>query len=426
MDFLPFFLGYVGIFGIVAVLVLFANSTPYFSSVSDRIKQIIIRTVHKVVPTFIINLVKDIVHYVFNTRNHVMQFMFGILVVGGNVILMMDVMPLLYIFEPEENHMFLPMVFLFVNLAAFHLSCATDPGHITSSNVAMLASLYKADGIMFKAGSQCSTCKLAKPARSKHCSICNRCVHRFDHHCIWTNNCVGAGNLRWFFGFLWTLVVMVVNGAVMGTRAMMLMVQHLKIMDSGYVDPSTGNVLPVTIPVMIQHLFMQHPRCVFLISSLFMLTVLLGLFTLYHTYLLLNNQTTNERYKIADLPVVKLGGHPQDEASHKESTSPGSSENKQQRDKNGRHLSGQDQKKNSKSSRKQASSPKSGENRKVENNTAVRGHKCDEKDVSSFYNKGLYQNICEVLFPWSDLAEMQEVAPQNVQSTDSIHKRKKR
>lgn len=47
-------------------------------------------------------------------------------------------------------------------------------------------------------GSFCQKCNAHRPPRSHHCSICQRCILQFDHHCIWLNNCIGYGNHRSF------------------------------------------------------------------------------------------------------------------------------------------------------------------------------------------------------------------------------------
>jgi palmitoyltransferase ZDHHC4 len=55
---------------------------------------------------------------------------------------------------------------------------------------------------MFMPKTECTTCKFVKPARSKHCNMCGCCVERFDHHCIWINQCVGLNNYKYFLSFL--------------------------------------------------------------------------------------------------------------------------------------------------------------------------------------------------------------------------------
>lgn len=48
----------------------------------------------------------------------------------------------------------------------------------------------------------CRECKVWKPDRCHHCSKCNRCILKMDHHCPWFATCVGFKNQKLFVQFL--------------------------------------------------------------------------------------------------------------------------------------------------------------------------------------------------------------------------------
>ncbi|KAL8610286.1 hypothetical protein ACOMHN_062018 [Nucella lapillus] len=339
MDILSLFTGYTIVF-IAACAIYFYSDSPFFNTgLIGNVKHGICQIVHFVLPKALVRGFHHIVHYIFYTRNHIMQLVFGVLNMLSQVTLVFDVLPVLTIFEPTVNHIAWPMGLLLVNLAFYYLSCTTNPGEITRHNVEYLLGIYKVDDVLYKPGAQCHTCKLTKPARSKHCSFCNRCIHRFDHHCIWTNNCVGVGNLRYFLLFLFSLIAMSVNGVLMTTRSLVLVVHNLRLMETSYVDAATGRLHPITYPVLVQHLFMQQPRSVFLVGALSLLLLLLLAFTFYHLYLLCLNQTTNERFKMANLTP------------------------------------------------------------NINNNTAEASHTSSHAALGSFYNRGLLLNLHEVFLP---------------------------
>lgn len=57
----------------------------------------------------------------------------------------------------------------------------------------------------------CKKCGALKSQGVHHCSVCNRCVEDMDHHCPWVGNCIGAKNMRYFFLFTGSVVILAIS-----------------------------------------------------------------------------------------------------------------------------------------------------------------------------------------------------------------------
>lgn len=91
---------------------------------------------------------------------------------------------------------------VYLDYARTCLTCPGRPAVLSHAGAGVAAS-----GVAKAKGPWCQTCDAPKPERAHHCSSCGKCTLRMDHHCIFTNCCIGERNYRYFMHFVWSLVV---------------------------------------------------------------------------------------------------------------------------------------------------------------------------------------------------------------------------
>jgi palmitoyltransferase ZDHHC4 len=178
----------------------------------------------------------------------------------------------------------------------------SDPGTINSKNVEKIIQKFPHDKLIFPLSRKCRTCKIPKPARSKHCRDCDRCVSRFDHCCVWFNNCIGEKNYKLFLLFLLLHVILCAYVAVLIFNIFVGVVDKSQAWKHGFVDKFTKKKVSASIWTTIPlYLIGKHFALtgVFLLSAV--ISLFLGGFFLYHLRLVQKGMTTNEEDKWEDL-----------------------------------------------------------------------------------------------------------------------------
>ena len=206
------------------------------------------------------NRLGDLIDYVLHRRNPILQVFYLTLVCGGYGLYIAKAQN--FIPNPYLSfyHKFAVLLGLILAIGSFISACNHPPGAIRKSTLDKYGSNYEMDEILYMP-KECKTCKIPKPARSKHCSLCNACISRLDHHCGWLNQCVGERNYKHFLAFISTNSAFLIYGCFIMVNIMRGHIITEKLYEAQFVSTETNKVIETSnqTGLIIEYLIFLYP-----------------------------------------------------------------------------------------------------------------------------------------------------------------------
>ncbi|KAK3264460.1 hypothetical protein CYMTET_26801 [Cymbomonas tetramitiformis] len=168
------------------------------------------------------------------------------------------------------------------------ITSSSDPGIIPrcpppangSSNISR-ARTVQVNGHFVKS-KYCNTCNLYRPPRCSHCGVCDNCVERFDHHCPWVGQCIGKRNYRYFILFITSTTTLCAYVFICSSYLIKIRLDDLR---EGDGKASVWDAIA------------KEPAAMTLIVLVFCVIWFVGGLSIFHSYLIYTNQTTNENFR---------------------------------------------------------------------------------------------------------------------------------
>ena len=113
--------------------------------------------------------------------------------------------------------LFMPALLL-LTAASFLITACRDPGIIPQRSA-----LYQPDASK-PISRWCTRCSIEKPSRAYHCSVCDICVLRMDHHCPVIGTCIAGRNIAAFYAF--NVVATTMMYFAISTGILVIVVKH--------------------------------------------------------------------------------------------------------------------------------------------------------------------------------------------------------